>query len=330
MDICLVTTTINVPHVLRRYRELGPGVPFIIAGDRKSPHEEIRALADEIGDCRYLTLEEQSEAHPVLSTVIGTDCIMRRNIAILEAAKLRPDVIVTVDDDNEPIGDYFAEVRTAFEQPFNGSLASGAWFNIGELAEDAYRYRGYPYSVPPRAEFARMNGSAARIGVVNGLIHGDPDINATQRIELGPVVRGYDTRATKGIAVNPRTTWTPINSQNTAWRAELAPLMLLPPGIGRYDDIWGSYIAQRVMEATDYHVLFGRPFVRQERNVQDVYRNLEDEIYGMRYTDRFVRCLKSVPVDRRASVLDNLAVVCEALGEFDLLRFCKAWLEAWE
>jgi hypothetical protein len=54
--------------------------------------------------------------------------------------------------------------------------------------------------------------------------------------------------------------------------------MLVLVGVGRYDDIWGSYIAQRVMAETGHRVHYGKPFVWQERNPQSIWTNLRDEI----------------------------------------------------
>lgn len=44
MKIALISTTINVPRVLALYRAFGPEVEIIVAGDRKTPHDETRAL----------------------------------------------------------------------------------------------------------------------------------------------------------------------------------------------------------------------------------------------------------------------------------------------
>lgn len=328
MNIALVTTTVYVPEVLREYRALDPDVPFIIAGDLKSPHEEIEAFCEEIGNAHYIDPGEQRDLYPDLSNAIGWNCVMRRNIAILEAKKA--DVIVTIDDDNAPTGDYFEEVREAFE-PHSGHLALGEWFNLGELADEPYCYRGLPFKLPTSAELT-MNGRPREIGVVNGLIYGEPDINATERIELHPTVSSYVPEAEEGIATDPRKTWTPINSQNTAWRSELAPLMPVLPHVGRYDDIWGSYIAQRVMMETDYHVRFGPPFVHQDRNPQDVFKNLADELYGMKNTEDFVAQLCAIEVPQ-GSVLEGLRAVLTGLknSPLDLPHdFFDAWLEAWE
>lgn len=334
MRIVLVTTTINVPEILREYRRIGPDVEMLVAGDLKSPHDEMRKFARSIGDCGYLDPSWQEQHYPVLSKTIGWNSIQRRNIAILAAAKMKPDVIVTIDDDNIPRNEsYFDDIRAAFSQDHRGSVAGSRWFNLGELAHHPYRYRGLPYSADATGILITSNNSGQRLGVLNGLIYGDPDINATQRIEQGPQVSWYSDAARDGIALIPEMSWSPVNSQNTAWRTELAPLMLLPPQVGRYDDIWGSYIAQRVLEATDFCVRFGRPFVTQERNEHDLVRDLENELFGMRHTEELVSHLKSVPISKEATMLQNLRAVLTSLRELPFPlphKFFDAWLQACE
>ena len=306
-------------------------MPFIIAGDRKSPHKEIRELCKVLGDATYLDPRSRTTLYPDLSRSIGWDSIQRRNIAILEAAKLEPDVIVSIDDDNHPRGDYFNEIEAAF-QPHRGYVGRGSWFNIGEFATDSYTYRGYPYRFrEPVADYT-VNGDGAEIGIVNGLIYGDPDINAVERQRTDPQVRSYDSEAEAGMALDPARTWSPINSQNTAWRAELAPLMLLPPRVGRYDDIWGSYIAQRVLAGSGLHVRFGKPFVEQQRNAHDLEKDLRDEQFGAAFTLQFTEALQRAELPE-GTVLERLRATLNALAEEDLelpLDFFDEWLAAWE
>ena len=325
----LVSTTIHVPEVLRKYRELGPDVPFIIAGDKKTP-PRTRHLVEGLGG-RYLSPHDQEQIDPTLSDAIGWNCVQRRNIAILEAAKLKPDVIVSVDDDNAPKGDYFAEIERAFSEPHTGRIATGDYFNIGTLAAEQFIYRGFPRNGVPFAKNS-PNGRPRKIGILNGLIFGDPDINATQRLEGGRWVTRYTTSAQEGIAVDPGKTWTPVNAQNTAYRAELAPLMMQLPRVGRYDDIWGSYIAQRVLAGTEWSILFGKPWVHQDRNEQDIITNLEDEIYGMRHTPELLSWLDSLALPG-GSVLNRLRAVLTALESSGLdlpFSFFYAWLAAFD
>ena len=333
-DIALFTTSIGDCRVLRQYRASDPDVLFIIAGDVSTPHEQVKALCRELGNAVYLDPQEQDRLGYKCGDVIGYRSIQRRNIALLEAIRSGADVVLSIDDDNAPRHkSYFEDLRRSFAVEHT-TLAdnAGGWFNLGDYADDGYDYRGYPFSLRERgASTPNAFGPLPhpRVGVVNGLIYGDPDINAIDRYpDGGPRVRSYVIPRT-GVAVNPRTTWTPINSQNTAYVRELAPLAFVLPAVGRYDDIWASFMALRVMEATDYHVLFGEPSVVQERNPHNWLVDLEKELYGMKHTEAFCASLKAIDVDPARSVIDNLAAVARgaALLPPQARHFMSAYLE---
>lgn len=320
-DTALITTTINCPTVLRQYRASDPDVLFVIAGDRKTPHDEVNALCRELGNAVYLTPLDQERLGYACSEVIGWNSIQRRNIALLEALRLGAQVVVSVDDDNAPYNEtYFEDLQGAFHGVCTGEgVCQYGWFNLGIWADTPFIYRGFPFSLRDKpistlTGVVSVEAENRRIGVVNGLIYGDPDINAIDRYKNPPFVRRYGGAVRRGVCINPRTTWTPINSQNTAYVRELAPLAFVLPGIGRYDDIWASYMALRVMEATDYHVYFGEPSVIQERNPHNWLKDLENEMYGMRLTEQFCADLKAVKVDEGASILENLERVRLGVG----------------
>jgi len=318
MRTCLITTTIQVPEVLRLYRALDPDVHFVVAGDRRSPHEEIRALLDELGNGTYLSDTDQEAMGSRCSGVIGWNKIQRRNLALLEAIRRRPEAIVTIDDDNIPLSaGYFSQIAEVLATPFNGLAmrSHGDWFNAGELLTPAVWHRGFPYS---RREPARLSSRAAvgeRVGVLAGLWLGDPDVDAMTRIHEGPVVTDASVMAQRAVVLEPGG-YGPFNSQNTAFLAELAPLMAVHVGVGRYDDIWASYIAERVMRDTGHVVAYGPPFVWQERNVQNLWTNLKDEVMGMESTDRFVAVLDDAVLEGD-SVVERLRSLYQWLAKSD-------------
>ena len=86
-DIALFTTSIGDCRVLRQYRASDPDVLMIIAGDLKTPHEEVRTLCKELGNAIYLDPVEQDKLGYACSDVIGLNSIQRRKIALLEDRK---------------------------------------------------------------------------------------------------------------------------------------------------------------------------------------------------------------------------------------------------
>ena len=169
------------------------------------------------------------------------------------------------------------------------------------------------------------------MGVLAGLWLGDPDIDAVERIVKAPNLVNYSTLLGSGVVVAKRN-FSPFNSQNTAFVGELAPLMMVLPGVGRYDDIWGSYIAQRIMWELGWQVMYGKPFVYQERNPQRLISNLEKETYGMRNTLDFCTDLHDMELTA-SSVVGLLDEVSDHLSRKShyipqqTLDFLKAWVK---
>jgi hypothetical protein len=334
LKLALITTTIYVPRVLRLYRDLSDEVEFFIAGDRKTPHEEVRAFLRNIPNARYYSDADQERLGYRCSSVIGWNKIMRRNIALLEAIKSGADVIVTIDDDNLPIDRHYFDVfRAIFADPFSGLLvdSDSRWFDVGRLLDPPVHHRGFPYDQRQAEQILKMSPTVgAEVGVAAGLWMGDPDIDAMERITNRPTVHRMAEILRDGILV-AKNCYAPFNSQNTAFRRELAPLMMVWVGVGRYDDIWASYLAQRVMRDTPYHVHFGRPLVWQERNAQNLWTNLKDEIFGMEYTPRFVQDLEQLEIGD-GPIVERLRNVYGGLARQEYLppivhELGKAWCE---
>lgn len=311
MRTALVTTTINVPHVLRLYRALDAHVRFFVAGDWKTPLEA-NILMGEIGNAWMIFPEMQWSW--ACSDPIGWNCIQRRNIATLEALKWGADLIINIDDDNIPLDSYyfhaFKSALTEMTQTgwqsrhFNGLRAvppNGWWSAYG-----AFPHRGFPIGV--NIETAYDFVVDTKVGVAAGVCLGDPDIDAYTRLSQAPFVHevGEVTRA--GYIVDPNMTRTVFNSQNTAFVRELAPAMFMLPGIGRHDDIYASLICQRVMRDRGYVTHFGPPFVWQQRNAHNLINDLKAEIFGMEHIVEFADWLDVLDLGQ-APVLNQVRLI---------------------
>ena len=132
-----------------------------------------------------------------------------------------------------------------------------------------------------------------QVGVAAGWWIGDLDVDAFERHSSGGVAWTCGTLLNFGFVIGAND-FAPFDSQNTAWRRDAAPLMCVLPGIGRYDDIWGSYIAQRAMWEMGIHLSFGQPFVLHERNPQDPIENMIEELHGLKYSRRLCDDLRRI------------------------------------
>lgn len=313
MKTALITTTINVPHVLEHYRAIGSNVRFFVAGDQKSPHQAIGDLLETIGRSGYGEEACEPYYHPVdqeglnyaCSELIGWNSIQRRNIALLEAVKWGAEIIVSTDDDNIPLDwDYFQRfTETLDARLWNGCRATGQSFDVGQLLDPIAPHRGFPLNYGKNFKIESVVG--AKIGVAAGICLGDPDVSAVTRMANAPVVHRVSELLRTGIVVKPGTK-TVFNSQNSAFIRELAPAFFMLPGVGRYDDIFASLIMQRVMQERAWHVHFGQPFVWQQRNQHNLVRDLENELYGMERMQRFVTHLERLSLSTGATVLSHV------------------------
>lgn len=245
MKAAIITTTINVPKVVEVYANLSDETEVFISGDKKAPHEEIKAFIAGMDNVTYLDVEAQTAMGLKCSDAIGWNSIQRRNVALYAAIASKPDIIVTIDDDNYPCnGEYINDFKRLLSSSYTGLAGTthGNLFDIGQLFEPSFHHRGFPYDAREQvAEIVLSPVADVPVGVAAGLWLGDPDIDAATRLVNRPLIRGLTELARQGVVVRPET-WTVFNSQSTAFLAELAPLMMVWPGTGRYDDIWASYL----------------------------------------------------------------------------------------
>ena len=334
----LITTTIRVPHNLRDWRAAGleDTDTIIVAGDIKSPHEEIKDfLASLPGQNLYLHPDEQDDWE--CSPEIGWNSIQRRNIALLEAMMLQPDYIITVDDDNYPKS---AGHILAWDRHFLGAdtacdvlRASIGWWNVGRMLTPNVMMRGFPLEVRHAANIVERMTLKLPIGVTASLWTGDPDCDAIQRIEMNPQVIAQSSR---DVALAPGT-WCPFNSQATAYLGVLAPLMSVWPHVGRYDDIWSSLAAQRVMQEWDLVVRVGSPMVHQTRNPHNFFNDLKNEMLGLEYTWEFAQKLRGITFPAQCGditvedAVNAMSIIVSKLEDEEyipdsLKAFFRAWL----
>lgn len=293
--IALVTTTINVPHALELFRTLDSDVVFFVVADKKTPHHAA-IFCGVLPNTFYISVDDQPKLGWKTVKQLPWNSITRRNIGVLEALKWGADVIIAWDDDNICLhSDYFMQMLAGVMAPFNGILASSStnWFDPGELLLPRAPHRGFPYGKISKQYFEPT--TYVFVGVCAGVVLGDPDISAVERLSNAPLVHSASALLQAGLVVDPRKTWTVFNTQNTAFRRELAPAMLLCPQFGRYDDIIASLVTQRVMARRGWYVRQGQPFVYQQRNEHDVVQDLALELWGMQNIEKIARLLELCP-----------------------------------
>jgi hypothetical protein len=276
----IVTTTINSPtEATLKFCEIAKAKnwTFIIVGDTKTPHNEYQKLKEEY-PVVYLTPEVQDSLYPELSEVIGWKSIQRRNIGFVYAYHQGADIVATVDDDNIPYSnwgdnvyvgqeievDLFENISSLYFDPLSPTTHKDLW------------HRGFPIEDLPFKNDIEYKGKIKRKVLVQAdFWDGDPDIDAICRLSKKPIVKfeKFDSFCSNQLA--------PFNSQNTFLAREVLPFYSVLPHTGRMDDIWGSYILQYYFPNS---VIYNQATVYQDRNVQDLVTNLENEVIGYRNT----------------------------------------------
>lgn len=276
MKKIIVTTTIQSPTKATKLFSEKTDWQLIVVGDTKTPHEEYSKI-----NCIYLHPEEQDKKYKKLSDLIGWKTIQRRNIGFIEAYHLGADIIATVDDDNIPYETWGKNILVDREVEVDLYEPHGDYFD--PLSVTNYKdlwHRGYPIEDLHIKNKIEYKGKTKKVFKIQAdLWDGDPDIDAICRLSKTPCV--------KFEKINPYTSnkISPFNSQNTFISKDVLPYYMVLPFVGRMDDIWGGYLIQKLFGSC---VLYNNATVYQERNPQDLIKNLENEIIGYRNTKMFV------------------------------------------
>jgi hypothetical protein len=286
-QVTIVTTTINPPtEATLKFCEISQkreGVKFVIVGDTKTPHDKYRELEQTYPNVTYLDPETQDKLYPELSQIIGWKTIQRRNIGFVYAYQQGCDVLATVDDDNIPYDNWGLSIKVGEDVTYKAyqSRRSAYFDPLAVTADNYVWHRGYPIQhLQTRHDVEFLGYRTKRCLVQANLWDGDPDIDAMARLTHKPCVDYRDITGPYGSSQ-----LAPFNSQNTFIAREAIPFYSVLPFVGRMDDIWGSYILQHHFPDS---VIYDVATVYQDRNIQDLVTNLENEIIGYRNTLGFV------------------------------------------
>ncbi|HEX6488862.1 MAG TPA: hypothetical protein VF137_08350 [Candidatus Dormibacteraeota bacterium] len=323
MSAAIVTTTIYVPKLLENYIEDavagGHGdTRFIVIGDRKTPPEAksySAGLAAEHG----VSLEFQDpddqveylERYPELLDHLPWNSIQRRNIGLLRAYELGCDPIITIDDDNFLLDRDFVGLHSLAGRSgrFAALGSDTGWADVCQELEEIrgvpFYHRGFPPGERWKPSQNTWSEREGRVVVNAGLWLGDPDVDALQRLVYPIEAVRYKRDQEPNFAL-AEGSWSPFNSQNTALAREIMPAYFLSPRIGRFDDIWASYVICRIAEHRGDLIAYGKPVVRQDRNPHDYWKDMDMEREPWRVTDRLCARLREIQVtgDDYAAGLD--------------------------
>jgi hypothetical protein len=320
----VVITTIFPPGEAVRAFAGKDEVNLIVVGDRKSAPDWACPGA------QYLSLTDQLRSPFALASVLPVDHYTRKMVGYLHAIAGGADVIIDTDDDNMPKPGW---KFPPFAGEFDTTPANLGWVNIySAFTAHSIWPRGFPLDEIQRKQVQldrkRFSRAHANVGVWQGLADGDPDVDAIYRMVSGAYVQ-FDHAS--DFVLSPGT-YTPFNSQNTAFCREAFPLLYLPACVSfRYTDILRSYVAQPVLWAMDLHVGVTEATVVQERNAHILLKDFESEVPFYLGVHR-VRQVAERLASRTATPGENLeriyrGLVNEGLVPPGELAILQAWLD---
>jgi hypothetical protein len=330
-NIAVVSTSINAAPSAYEAWSSDDRVDLIVAGDRKTPLMLRDYLTDVDGI--YLSPEYQS-AEFAWSELLGWNKIQRRSAAIMEVLRRKQyDYVITVDDDNFPLPNVTEFIDghlrnfAAFPEQLTFISSKSPFLNTGALCSPMFHQRGVPYGVATTPIIVRAN-EGCRVVVAQAQVLGDPDCDAIERMAHAPDVKAVRTNA----VIRPGV-YAAFNTQATMWDIKWAPLMVCLPGIGRFDDIFASFLFHRIAREHNVGLFVGEPVVRQDRNEHNLVNDLRAELWGMHHTFDFITALQNAHISASMPLWHAWDELVYATGDIlprDTTAFAKAWVADWK
>jgi hypothetical protein len=255
----------------------------------------------------------------------------RRNIGYLMALDVGVDFVISIDDDNYCLQehDYFENHGLSLRGGPECISMSDKWFNPCDwLSMDASVYqRGFPY-------FARGGDSAFKreignfdVHVNEGLWTRDPDLDA-----MTWLVNPASSDGCRESLILAKDTWAPVNSQNTAVRAEAIPAYYFLPmtgGMDRYGDIFQGYFLQKCMKHLGGHLRIGTPIVEHRRNSHNYFKDVKLELPCIELLENMLPWLVDECKITGSTYCEAYECLADQLDEFGYDRACREGWGSW-
>ena len=318
----MITTINHPPHAVRAFAAQVDWQLFVV-GDRKTPTDW------RCDNALYLSPTIQVTSKLGLAAHLPWNHYSRKMFGYLYAIRAGAEQIFDTDDDNVPLPDW--GVRK-FDDEYWTAPDNRGFVNVYRLFSEQHIWpRGFPLSRINDAQSfiseTDLIKRVARVGVWQALADGDPDVDAIYRLtdnkscffkDRAPVVLGAGTVC-------------PFNSQVTAFRRELFPLLYLPATVSfRFTDILRGLVAQPIMWAHGYALGVMKATVLQERNPHDYLLDFESEL-PCYLTAQKAFDIAGAVVRSQRSMADNLFAIYEELQRQSIvapaeLELLSAWL----
>lgn len=324
--IFFVTTTIHKPEFIEGYFKAAQAfsddpsnVSFIVIGDLKTPTAVAKyceQISKQYGnEAIYLSPDNQikwleNNNLDQLKSILPWNSIQRRNIGFLLAYQKDADIIVSLDDDNyissNKTIDLFSEIGNKMNLMEINS--SNDWFNCCSMLEFTPPHeiypRGFPYSKRYQNETYRTRRVTKQMVVRAGLWTGSPDVDAITHLEKKTESISLREEYRNNPILLANDVYCPFNTQNTGFISEMLPTMFcIPMGdkvrgmkIDRYDDIWLSFIAEKISHHLNKGIAFGSPLSNHKRNYHNYIDDHINEAMGIKLNEYIFKMILNIPL----------------------------------
>jgi len=315
----VITSIFNPTESVLAFSSL-PDYEKIVVGDRKTPTDWHCKGVD------FISIEDQETMPFGLSKALPENHYCRKMLGYLQAISCGADIIIDTDDDNMPKDNWGFP---GFEGSFQAVAGDKGFVNIYQLFTDQQIWpRGLPLDLITKSFELNSSLSVSQccVGVWQGLADGDPDVDAIYRLTNDTPCNFKEREP----VVLQKGTICPFNTQNTAVRKELFPLMYLPTYVTfRFTDILRGLVAQPIMWLHGYHLGFLNATVVQKRNPHDYMKDFISEIPMYQHC-RHVIDIVSTAISSTESIETNLFCSYKALlGENIICEQEMHNLEIW-
>ncbi|HRU05793.1 MAG TPA: STELLO glycosyltransferase family protein [Candidatus Brocadiia bacterium] len=317
----VLTTILRPTEAVRRFAAL-PGWQVVVVGDLKTPSDW------RLPGVTYLGPQAQRDLFPGLAERLPWNHYARKNLGYLYAMSQGADVIADTDDDNAPLPGW----ETSVPPPMASLplVTSPPVANIYRLFTDEPIWpRGLPLDlVLSNEEIAIESAGPQRVLALQGLVDGEPDVDAIYRLTAGRPVR---FRHRDPVVLNEGV-FAPSNSQNTLWRRQAFPFLYLPSFVTfRFTDILRGWVAQRCLWTVGGRMAFGPATAIQERNPHNLLRDFESEIPCYLQSGPAIAALRALrapahPADTTRACYEILEKV--GITTTEETRLAHAWAQA--
>ena len=314
----IVITTIHGKTDAIRSFEKKDGWHIVLVGDQKTPS------INSSRNLTFLSVNDQEKLGYDFIKYCPYNHYARKNIGYLYAIQQGAEIIYDTDDDNWPTENWGLDNFSCERQ----YVTTQKFVNIYRHFTDNFIWpRGYPLDeIHNQSENRVITRDIASIGVWQGLVDLEPDVDAIYRLVIKESIR---FARNKPIFLGENV-YCPFNSQNTYWHKDAFPYLYLPAMTSfRFTDILRGYIAQKLMWSQNLYLGFYPADVYQKRNSHNLLTDFRQEIESYLNVKPIVNIinelqLKNSPIENLKKAYSSLVSAGFCIDSEIIL--CQAWL----